>query len=168
VLLRSHIARHQLTWDSHCWLIYPPMTLAIFPLSNSSNALRMRSLQWKHWSATGATSITGTNTQTLKPLLPAYISTVDSGNLAAHLLTLRAGLLELPAKKILGAQLFNGLNDTLRILVDSADGFFPERSANPENGSTTERPRISMQFHSGYSHGMRGNAWTSWPHPPLR
>ncbi len=32
------------------------------------------------------------DTESLKPLLPMYISTVDSGNLAAHLLTLRAGL----------------------------------------------------------------------------
>jgi cyclic beta-1,2-glucan synthetase len=33
------------------------------------------------------------DTQTLQPLRPAYVSTVDSGNLAGHLLTLRAGLL---------------------------------------------------------------------------
>ena len=36
------------------------------------------------------------DTQSLQPLLPMYISTVDSGNLAGHLLTLRAGLLALP------------------------------------------------------------------------
>ncbi len=36
------------------------------------------------------------DTQSLQPLLPTYISTVDSGNLAGHLLTLRAGLLALP------------------------------------------------------------------------
>jgi cellobiose phosphorylase len=70
------------------------------------------------------------DTQTLKPLLPAYISTVDSGNLAAHLLTLRAGLLALPGQKILGAQLFDGLNDTLRILADCTDGIFPEGIGN--------------------------------------
>ncbi len=33
------------------------------------------------------------DTESLQPLLPMYISTVDSGNLAAHLLTLRAGLI---------------------------------------------------------------------------
>src|SRR5690606_10039937 len=36
------------------------------------------------------------DTRTLKMLSPLYISTVDSGNLAGHLLTLRAGLLALP------------------------------------------------------------------------
>ena len=33
------------------------------------------------------------DTLSLKPLPPTYISTVDSGNLAGHLLTLRTGLL---------------------------------------------------------------------------
>ncbi len=60
------------------------------------------------------------DTESLKPLLPMYISTVDSGNLSAHLLTLRAGLTALPDEKIVGAQLFDGLTDTLRILMDAA------------------------------------------------
>ena len=34
------------------------------------------------------------DTRTLKPLLPIYVSSVDSGNLAGHLLTLGAGLRE--------------------------------------------------------------------------
>src|SRR6185503_18001185 len=32
------------------------------------------------------------DTRTLVPLVPAYVSTVDSGNLAGYLLTLRTGL----------------------------------------------------------------------------
>jgi cellobiose phosphorylase len=60
------------------------------------------------------------DTQSLKPLLPMYISTVDSGNLVGHLLTLRPGLLAIPDQKILGARLFEGLNETLSVLVDAA------------------------------------------------
>ena len=60
------------------------------------------------------------DTQSLKPLQPTYISTVDSGNLAGHLLTLRQGLLALPDRPILEARWFDGLSDTLRILVDAA------------------------------------------------
>ena len=60
------------------------------------------------------------DTQSLKPLHPTYISTVDSGNLAGHLLTLRPGLLALPDQKILGARWLEGLSDTLEILVDIA------------------------------------------------
>jgi cellobiose phosphorylase len=62
------------------------------------------------------------DTQSLQPLLPIYISTVDSGNLAGHLLTLRAGLLALPDHQILGASWFDGLSHTLGIIVDTAGG----------------------------------------------
>jgi len=62
------------------------------------------------------------DTQSLKPLQPMYISTVDSGNLAAHLLTLRPGLFTLPDHKILGERFFDGLSDTLKILMDAAKG----------------------------------------------
>ncbi len=61
------------------------------------------------------------DTQTLQPLPPLYISTVDSGNLAGHLLTLRSGLLALADDRILGARLFDGLSDTLQILVDESE-----------------------------------------------
>jgi len=47
-----------------------------------------------------------------------YISTVDSGNLAGHLLTLRYGLFALPDDPILGSRLFEGISDTVRVLVD--------------------------------------------------
>ena len=67
------------------------------------------------------------DTQSLTPLQPTYISTVDSGNLAGHLLTLRQGLLALPDHKILGARLFDGLGDALRILVDAAGETAPAR-----------------------------------------
>ena len=56
-----------------------------------------------------------------------YISTVDSGNLAAHLLTLRAGLIALPDEKIMGPKVFDGLLDTLGILMDVAGETAPAR-----------------------------------------
>ena len=56
------------------------------------------------------------DTQSLQPLLPMYVSTVDSGNLAAHLLTLRVGLLALPDEPILSRRVFEGLADTLGVL----------------------------------------------------
>jgi cellobiose phosphorylase len=60
------------------------------------------------------------DTISLKPLVPMYVSTVDSGNLAADLLTLRPGLLALADDKILGQRLFAGLSDTLACLHDAA------------------------------------------------
>ena len=61
----------------------------------------------------------------LEPMQPKYISTVDSGNLAGHLLTLQQGLLELPDQKILPPQAFEGLRDTLFILMDAYGGGGP-------------------------------------------
>jgi cyclic beta-1,2-glucan synthetase len=60
------------------------------------------------------------DTQSLRPLTPIYVSTVDSGNLCAHLFTLHAGLRELPDRRIVDAQIFGGLRDTLAILIDTA------------------------------------------------
>ena len=55
-------------------------------------------------------------TRTLQPLLPLYVSSVDSGNLAGHLLTLGSGLRELAEEKIFTPQIFAGLRDTIRVL----------------------------------------------------
>ena len=68
------------------------------------------------------------DTQSLKPLPPKYVSTVDSGNLAAHLLTLQQGLLALPGQKILSPRVFDGLRDTLWLLLDTAAEASPEGS----------------------------------------
>ncbi|MGA7980882.1 MAG: cyclic beta 1-2 glucan synthetase, partial [Chromatiaceae bacterium] len=65
------------------------------------------------------------DTQSLQPLPPAYISTVDSGNLAGHLLTLRAGLTALLDRPILGPRCLDGLLDTLEILEQAAGDAAP-------------------------------------------
>jgi len=59
-------------------------------------------------------------THTLQPLRPLYISSVDSGNLAGHLLTLGAGLREQAEEKIFRPEIFAGLRDTVGILRDLA------------------------------------------------
>jgi hypothetical protein len=52
-------------------------------------------------------------TRTLQPLCPLYVSSVDSGNLAGHLLTLGSGLREQADEKIFTPQIFAGLRDTV-------------------------------------------------------
>jgi len=59
-------------------------------------------------------------TRTLRPLIPLYVSSVDSGNLAGHLLTLACGLRGLAEEKILDPQIFSGLRDTLALVKQSA------------------------------------------------
>ncbi|MFY9317227.1 MAG: glucoamylase family protein [Burkholderiales bacterium] len=56
------------------------------------------------------------DTASLLPLLPMYVSTVDSGNLAGHLLTLRPGIAALADQPILAARWREGLEDTLHAL----------------------------------------------------
>ncbi|TBU97986.1 cyclic beta 1-2 glucan synthetase [Stutzerimonas kirkiae] len=59
------------------------------------------------------------DTRTLRPLPPHYISTVDSGNLAGLLLTLRPGLRELADAPVIGAHWLAGLGDTLDVLREA-------------------------------------------------
>jgi len=58
--------------------------------------------------------------QTLKPLEPRYISTVDSGNLVGALWALEHGLEELLTKPLLGRSAFEGLRDTGELLQEAA------------------------------------------------
>ena len=62
------------------------------------------------------------DTLTLQPLQPMYVSTVDSGNLAGHLLTLSPGLRALADERIIGTRWFDGLHDTHAIIQDAAHG----------------------------------------------
>ncbi len=59
------------------------------------------------------------DTLSLRPLPPRYVSSVDSGNLSGHLLTLRPGLLALTDQKIFGARTFEGLGDALSNLREA-------------------------------------------------
>ena len=59
------------------------------------------------------------DTRTRQPLTPRYVSTVDSGNLAGHLLTLRPGLTALVDAPVLNPRWCEGLSDTLRVLAEA-------------------------------------------------
>ncbi len=69
------------------------------------------------------------DTRSLIPLLPRYVSTVDSGNLSAHLLTLKAGLLALPDHPVTGFRVFRGLRDTLLVLSELLEDRVPPELA---------------------------------------
>ncbi|MES2298712.1 MAG: glucoamylase family protein [Pseudomonadota bacterium] len=70
------------------------------------------------------------DTQTLQPLHPLYVSSVDSGNLAGHLLTLAAGLEGIGDAPLAGARTLEGIGGTLAVLAESAaNGPAPARQA---------------------------------------
>jgi cyclic beta-1,2-glucan synthetase len=65
-----------------------------------------------------------------------YISTVDSGNLAGHLLTLQAGLTGLYDQPVLGPQIVDGIVATCRVLEETLAGTTPAQApaAQPATG----------------------------------
>jgi cellobiose phosphorylase len=62
------------------------------------------------------------DTRTLEPLRPLYVSTVDSGNLSSHLLTLAAGFDEMGQRKIVSSGVFKGISQTLQEIIDLPRG----------------------------------------------
>jgi len=58
------------------------------------------------------------DTQTLVPLTPRFVSSVDSGNLVASLWTLQQGCLELLTRPLLQAELRDGFVDHLYVLTN--------------------------------------------------
>jgi cellobiose phosphorylase len=65
------------------------------------------------------------DTQTGKPLPPLYVSSVDSGNLAGHLMTLRPGLAALADAPIVDVRWFEGLSETARALAEAIGAHIP-------------------------------------------
>jgi len=58
---------------------------------------------------------------TLAPLEPRYVSTVDSGNLLGCLWTLDMGIQEILDEPVMGPHALHGLHDTLRVLCESLE-----------------------------------------------
>lgn len=75
------------------------------------------------------------DTRTLQPLLPRYVSSVDSGNLVAYLLTLRAGLRQLPIQPLIPTPLWASLGYMREILEN-----LTTRSPSIRSGPTADSP----------------------------
>ncbi len=98
---RSPIGPRRPTSAWRCWRIFRPTTSAISRPANWSSARPIPCAPCTRCSDIAATSTTGTTRRRCSRCRRLYISTVDSGNLAGHLLTLRAGLLALADDRIL-------------------------------------------------------------------
>jgi len=70
------------------------------------------------------------DTSNLAPLEPRYISSVDSGNLAGHLLALSNGCRELLEKPFAGGELLSGIRDCIAILREPLTGLTDTRRTN--------------------------------------
>src|ERR1043166_5004519 len=60
------------------------------------------------------------DTKPLEPLLPQYISTVDSGNLAGHLFAVKQACVEFPEHALFDARAISGVSDTIDAIATEA------------------------------------------------
>ena len=60
------------------------------------------------------------DTKTLEPLLPQYISTVDSGNLAGHLIAVKQACIEFPDNSLFDRRVVDGLTDVIDAITTEA------------------------------------------------
>jgi cyclic beta-1,2-glucan synthetase len=62
------------------------------------------------------------DTRDLRPLDPVYVSTVDSGNLAGHLIALAQACRELMDRPLFGPEVLEGIRDALQLVLHSVEG----------------------------------------------
>jgi cyclic beta-1,2-glucan synthetase len=61
------------------------------------------------------------DTRDLRPLEPIYVSTVDSGNLAGHLIALSQSCRELIQRPLFGPEVLGGVRDAIHLVLDSVE-----------------------------------------------
>ncbi|MBH0192414.1 MAG: phosphorylase, partial [Nitrospira sp.] len=79
------------------------------------------------------------DTRTLHPLDPKYVSSVDSGNLAGHLLVLGNGCRELIQQASIESDLFAGIDDAIQLLRDALEEISDQRQTH-----TVTRKQLSQ------------------------
>jgi hypothetical protein len=90
------------------------------------------------------------DTQTRLPLAPLYVSTVDSGNLAGHLLTLRPGLTALCDAPVLNDRWLAGITDTFGVLIDAAGANPPAAVGRFEGALQRAHSAASAALHEAW------------------
>ncbi len=93
------------------------------------------------------------NTRTLDPLLPRYVSTVDSGNLAAALITLARGCRDAARAPAVRPVRWQGLGDTLDLLEEGLG-----RLAVSHGGASAAIARIRRTLDRARSSAEEGRA----------
>jgi len=67
------------------------------------------------------------DTHDLNPLEPKYISSVDSGNLAGHLIVLRSACREMIATPVIGPEALTGIMDSVKLTLAALDALSGDR-----------------------------------------
>ncbi len=80
------------------------------------------------------------DTRTLAPLPPRYVSTVDSGNLAACLIALSQGCLGMPDVRVFRWERWQGLLDTLALLGEGVQAANDSEKPSPLHAALGQDP----------------------------
>ena len=78
------------------------------------------------------------DTRDLRPLDPMYVSTVDSGNLAGHLIALAQACRGLLHRPLLRPEILEGIGDALALLLESL-----EKAEHPQRTQTVTAEQLS-------------------------
>jgi cyclic beta-1,2-glucan synthetase len=85
------------------------------------------------------------DTRDLRPLDPVYVSTVDSGNLAGHLIAMAQACRELVQRPVLGPETLEGIRDALRLVLDSEKQAEPPRRTQTVTGADLREAAEAME-----------------------
>ncbi len=85
------------------------------------------------------------DTQTRTALEPRYVSTVDSGNLAGHLIALAQACRELIEKPVLGPQVLEGIADSVRLVRIVANRMPEDRRSQTMGRSALDQAILALE-----------------------
>jgi cyclic beta-1,2-glucan synthetase len=83
-------------------------------------------------------------TDTLRPLEPRYVSTVDSGNLAGHLLVVGNACRDAPRAELLGPETLAGIRDAMSLLEEATRSLRDDRRTQTVTRTHLEQAREAL------------------------
>ena len=104
-------------------------------------------------------------TRDLRPLDPKYVSSVDSGNLAGHLIALGNACREMIARPVVDRQWLNGVEDSIALIRESIGALRADRRSHTvtpkqlEEVLDTMAPLIHVE--SAEREGVDARGWTN-------
>ena len=106
------------------------------------------------------------DTRTLTPLEPRYVSTVDSGNLAASLIVLKQFALHFPKKSYPRKEILEGIRDTLLRLLSASEKAFPQALVLRKDLSALQKIPSDLTSREKILDNLQQNIMTIAPIPP--
>lgn len=103
------------------------------------------------------------DTTTLEPLSPRYVSTVDSGNLAGHLIALKQSCIEIVDEPLFDARIRRGICDTLDLMHEEATRIGTAAAQGRTEAVTFKQLRAEIETCRTLAQAAaEKTAWSDW------